>query len=212
MLKSRLLGVVGIVAVVIGGGALFASSVQSTPKVTGDTVQIPGYTFPYRVDLSCPSEDCVLGLWLACANTPVREKPGKSQPVLGQIPRDGRFTVVGGALLSIEPGIVRVTSDVHQRVDGVEHVYKTGDTLFLLGHVGVGWFAAVHNGQPADVEIFWPWQHAGGFPIAGDLIRDATTELWMQTSINRQSGWLLDDAGVISPYGRVEPLRCPTRD
>jgi hypothetical protein len=191
--------------------AVLVSPFQSTPGVGGD-VQIPGYTFPYRVNLRCPSENCALGRWLACANTTVREKPGTLERALGQIPRDGRFPVVGGILLSLEPGIVRVTRDVRQRVDGVEHLYKAGDTLFLLGHLGEGWFAAVHDGKATTVEVFWPWKPAGGFRIAGDLLREATTERWMQTSFGRQPGWVLDDSGVVSPYGRFEPLRCPTPD
>jgi hypothetical protein len=64
--------------------------------------QVPGYFFPHRLRLDCPSEACVLGRWIACADTPVRERPGTSQWVVGQFAKGSRFPVVGAELLKLD--------------------------------------------------------------------------------------------------------------
>jgi hypothetical protein len=168
--------------------------------------QAPGYFFPHRLKLECPTESCVLGRWLACADTTVRERPGSSQWAIGQIPRGARFPVVGAELLTLEPGVVRVTRDVEQG----GRAFKAGETLLLLGHVGEGFFAVSYQGRSGTVEIFWPWKRAGGFSVAGELVRDAVTERWMQTVVAGQPGWVQDDAAsIVSPAGQVELIRCP---
>ncbi len=120
----------------------------ATSAKDGD-VQVPGYTFPYLTE-RCPSESCPVGRWLACDATPIRERPGTTQKVVGQIGRGGFFEVNDGALLTIQPGEVKVTRGVRQG----SNVYEAGDTVFVLGHFGEGSFDAVHKGKPVRVEIF----------------------------------------------------------
>jgi len=169
--------------------------------------QTPGYFFPHRLALECPTESCVLGSWLACGDTVVRERPGTTQWGVGRIPRGTRFPVLGADLLTLEPGLVRITREVRQG----DHLFKAGDTLLVLGHIGEGFFAVSNQtGSTTTVELFWPWKHAGGFDVAGELVRDAVTERWMRTNMGGRPGWVLDDEeNLISPAGQTEPMRCP---
>ena len=167
--------------------------------------QVPGYFFPHRLRLDCPTEACVLGRWIACADTPVRERPGTSQWLVGQVPKGARFPVVGAELLTLEPGVVRVNRDVEQ----AGRLFKTGETLILLGRVGEGFYFISSQGRSGTIEVFWPWKRQSGVNEAAELIRDAVTERWMQTTITGKPGWVLDDGTVLSPAGQVEPLKCP---
>lgn len=202
----------------------FFAALHGATSARDSDVQVPGYTFPYLTE-RCPSERCPVGRWLACEATPIRERPGTTQKVVGQIGRGGFFEVNDGALLTLQPGEVKVTRAVRQGAN----LYEAGDTLFVLGHFGEGWFDAVHKGKPVRVDSFWPWRFAGGGEISGELVREEVTEFWLKTSVDAKPGWVLntrhyrsllkDDEvtlvppswRVVLPDGSVGPLVCPTR-
>ena len=169
-------------------------------------VEVPGHSFPQTTDLECPNESCRLGEWLACARVDVRANPGATQPLIGRFVRGDRFEITAGTLLTIQPGVVRVTREVRQPDREGGQVYRVGDTIYLLGHITEGFFAAIHNGRRVRTDIFWPWQYAGGYQIDGELIRDAISERWMRTSLAQRTGWVLDNADVVSP---APSMTCP---
>lgn len=193
-----------LVAWLAAGGA----TVTALPQLT------TGYSFPHLIE-RCPAETCPVGRWLACEVTPIRQRPGATQEIIGRVSRGGLFDVIDGALLVLQPGEVRVTRSIRQGAN----VYERGDVLSILGHFGEGVFAAVHRANLVDVEIFWPWRHGSGWTISGELVREEVTEFWLKTSVDARPGWVLNtlhdrassgrDVKLVSGYGKVGPLMCP---
>ena len=176
------------------------------------TPNVPGYSFPYVLHLECPSEVCRNGRWLACRTTSVWSAPGARQ-LVGRISAGEYFQVVGTARLVRQAGIVRVTEDVRQPGRGTEDHYAVGDTLFVIGHLGEGWFAAVHNGRTVSVDVFWPDPIGGGWRPQGKVLREHQSEVWLQTSVNGRAGWARSDtASLVSGSIPSDPVPCRAPD
>lgn len=197
-------------AAVVLSGAMVATCVSSARRDLA-LLAPPGYTFPYATTLNCPSEVCVIGRWLACDSVPLHSGPAHSQPTLDWIQPGERFDVVAAAAVTFVPGAVEVTETVRQRRSGgTEREYVVGDTVFILAHLGEGWFSTVHRRERTLTEIFWPWDRGSGWKISGRVVQENEEEVWLQAVLaDKRTRWLRAGSGlVVSPFGQVEPLRC----
>ena len=172
---------------------------------------VPGYGFPWATDLGCPNQACSFGHWLACATVDVRDAPGSVESVTWRLSRGERFEAWAGILLTLEPGEVRVTREFRQDKGVAQRVYRAGDTLHLLGHLAGQRFAAIHNGRPVTVDLFWPSKTGAGHPIAGALVRADVSQRWMLAVQGERSGWILQNADVRPANGIGDALACPAR-
>jgi hypothetical protein len=181
------------------------------PRELAAAVSVPGYRFPWSTDLGCPNASCPFEPWWACATVDVREAAGSAGPVSWRLSKGDRFEAWASLLLTLEPGEVRVTRDIRQGSGVHQRVYRNGDTLYVLGHIANGRFAAIHRDRPVTVEVFWPLSPAGNYPVAGELIRPEVSERWIGVVQGERSGWILQSADVVPADGGPASPRCQAR-
>ncbi len=169
--------------------------------------------FPMVLPVGCPtSEACPAGLWRACDSLPVLEDPGASTAPVAWLARDQTFAVETGALVVQVPGVVRVLEDTRKPWWPEREVnFVAGDTLFVLGHRGEGYFNVWYLGQMVAVEIFWPWESGGGWEIRGEVLQEEESEAWHRVATDAgKLGWIKRaESSLFLPRGRRDARACP---
>jgi hypothetical protein len=183
--------------------ALVSVSALSFGQAT--TIPVPP-PMPMVTPVECQSEACLPGEWLACDTLQVMASPVSTTGSVGSLKRGALFEVTGANSVVRSPGIVRVTRDVVRGPKSAPHRFMTGDTVYVLDHLGEGSFNVWHaGGLVPNVEVFWPGRNWSGFQIAGEVIREPDTEFWLRISTAAHpQGWILEDhEKMLNPLQRT---------
>ena len=131
-------------------------------------------TFPHVIEDSCPGEFCNYGDDRACTTIPVYTNIGDTTDVVATLEREERVEVLTGATVVDQPGIVAVTRPRSRGPYNSDFekgdIFQPGDTLYVLGYRGEGYYDVWFEGAFIDTDQFWPSPTFGtpaGFEYVG---------------------------------------------
>ena len=160
-------------------------------------------SFPMIFPRGClRGEACYPGTWVACDSVAVVEGPLTPDRVTTWIVRNEPFEVQEANTLVLVPGVVRVARDTREGAGPDKQLYRAGDTLYVLDHYGEGFFHVWYQRGVFAVELFWPWERAGGFEISGEVLQELESEVWLRVETRGGiRGWVPRDHEGIAGCG-----------
>lgn len=171
------------IGLLLGGGpALMA---QAIPRA------------PYLTRMACPGECCQLGGWVALQRTPVFRAARDTTTVAFVLQAGDSVVADSSELWADRIGLVTVPAR-GARLEEWDPVPapppSPGDTLYLVGYLGEGFWDARYRGAAYAVPGFWP--DPGNAPDAGTapgarLLTPVETQWWVHLRRPAgDAGWL----------------------
>lgn len=173
------------------------------PSSGSDVAMAPeGLALPMIFE--CRGESCSPGTWAACDSLAVVQGPLTPDRVITWLTRNEQFRVQGANTVVLVPGVVRVTRDTQEGFPPYRQLYRAGDTVYVLDSSGEAIFHVWYQGGISSVELFWPWERAGGFEISGEVLQEQESELWLRVETSGGiRGWVLKDSErMLNALGR----------
>ncbi|MCG8468870.1 MAG: endonuclease/exonuclease/phosphatase family protein [Gemmatimonadetes bacterium] len=167
----------------------------------------PGLVFPYRSEPACPGEGCSYGEWLACDYVPLYETPGDPSSRRESLSPDERFEVETGAVITDVPGVVVVKESARAPWVETSPAFVPGDTLYVLGYAGDGFFDTWYHGSFLEVEAFWSWEtHVDpDEAFAGEVIQERESSFWVRLERAGLERWVWVDSASVAAPSAIDP-------
>ncbi|MGE0705610.1 MAG: hypothetical protein AB7P22_16915, partial [Vicinamibacterales bacterium] len=148
---------------------------------------------PFEDIGACPFEGCSYREWIARESVQIRRDRASSSPVVFELAAGEVVTAVTGTVVTVVPGILRVSTPVTlESLYGVLAV-SPQDTVYLLTYEGEGFYKAWFRGRlHTGVDV---GQITGGgcrvaADCAGRIVAEPTMVWWVQVrNAKGQVGW-----------------------
>jgi len=148
---------------------------------------------PFEDIGACPFEGCSYREWIARESIEIKRDRASSSPVAFELAAGEVVTAVTGTVITVVPGILRVSTPVTlETLQGVLTV-SPQDTVYLLTYEGEGFYKAWFKGRlHSMVDV---GQISGGgcrvaADCAGRIVAEPTMVWWVQIrNAKGQVGW-----------------------